>query len=130
MRPLRKTQFTFIITKGSHRPGCFNLRLIHIDCCAAAQLHALDPFLPGAGCLTRTEERVRDGAEGFGFAGRAGLKCLSLKVIMPRNVEGVALSVTKAVDDGAADAALLVDGLFEGLRLAPVPFQILALRHM
>lgn len=87
------------------------MHLIRIYCCAAAQLHALDPFLPGAGGLPRTEEGVSDGAEGFGFAGRAGLKGFSVLVIMPRDVEGVALSVAEPVDDGAAQAALLLDGL-------------------
>ncbi len=49
---------------------------------------------------------------------------------MSGDVEGVALAVAEAVDDGSADAALLVDGLFERLRLAPVTLQIAALRNM
>ncbi len=32
---------------------------------------------------------------------------------MSGDVEGVALAVAEAVDDGSTDAALLVDGLFE-----------------
>ncbi len=87
------------------------MRLIRIYCCAAALLYALDPFLPGAGCLTRAEEGVSDGAEGFGLACRAGLKDVSVLVVMPRDVEGVALSVAKPVNDGALQTALLVDGL-------------------
>lgn len=106
------------------------MSLIRNYCCAAALLDALDPFLPRAGCLTRAEQGVRDGAEGFGFAGRAGLKDVSILVIMPRDVEGVALSVAKAVDDGAAQAALLPDGLLERLGFAPVQPQVPTLRDV
>lgn len=116
--------------RGYTRPKCVSLRLVRIYCCAAAQLNALDPFLPGAGCLTRAEEGVSHGAEGFGFAGRAGLKGVSLLVIMPRDVERVALSVAKPVNDGAAKAALLVDSLLERLRLAPVQPQVPTLRDV
>lgn len=104
--------------------------LIRIYSCAATLLDPLDPFLPLAGCLTGAEEGVRDGAEGFGFAGRAGLKGVPVLVIVPRDVEGVALSVAKAVDDGAAQAALLPDSLLERLRLAPVQPQVPALRDV
>lgn len=128
----------FIFTKlhfssnegGYHRPGYVSLLLIRVYCRAAAKFHALDPFLPGAGCLTRAEEGVSDGAEGFGFAGGAGLKGAGLLVIVPRDVEGVALSVAKPVNDGAAQAALLVDGLLERLRLAPVQPQVPTLRDV
>ena len=105
-------------------------RLIRIYGRAAAQLYALDPFLPGAGRLTRAEKSVRDGAEGFGFARRAGLKDVPVLVVVPRDVEGVALSVTEAVDDGAAQAALLADGLLQRLRLAPVQPQVATLRDV
>lgn len=44
-----------------------------------------------------------------------------------RDVEGVALAVAKAVDHGAAAAALLADGLAEGLGLAPVSAEVAAL---
>lgn len=125
------TELHFISDGGGYsRPGCVSLLLIRVYCCAAAQLYALDPFLPGAGCLTRAEEGVSDGAEGFGFAGGAGLKGACLLVIVPRDVEGVALSVTKPVDDGAAQAAFLVDGLLERLRLAPVQPQVPTLRDV
>lgn len=106
------------------------LRLIRIYCCAAALLYALDPFLPGAGCLARAVEGVSDGAEGFGFAGGAGLKDVSVLVGVPRNVEGVALPVAKPVNDDAAEAALLADGLLERLRLAPVQPQVATLRDV
>lgn len=49
---------------------------------------------------------------------------------MPGDVEGVALAIAEAVDDGAAIAALLVDGLLERLGFAPVSLQVFALRHM
>ena len=105
-------------------------RLIRIYGRAAAQLYALDPFLPGAGRLARAEEGVRDGAEGFGLARRAGLKHVPVLVVVPRDVEGVALSVAEAVDDGAAQAALLADGLLQRLRLAPVQPQVATLRDV
>lgn len=104
--------------------------LIRVYGCAAALLYALDAFLPGVGCLTRTEQGVRDGAESFGFAGGAGLKNVSVLVVVPRDVEGVALPVAEPVDDGAAQAALLVERLFERLRLAPVQPQVPALRDV
>lgn len=116
--------------RGYYRPGSDVLRLIRIYCCAAALLYALDSFLPGAGCLTRAEEGVSDGAEGFGFARGAGLKNVSVLVIVPRDVEGVALSVAKPVDDGAAQAALVLEGLLERLRLAPVQPQVPTLRDV
>lgn len=56
-----------------------------------------------------------------------GLKGLLLLFHVPRNVEGVALPVAEAVDDGAADAALLADSLPQRLRLAPVALEVLSL---
>lgn len=44
-----------------------------------------------------------------------------------RDVEGVTLAVAEAVDHGAAAAALLADGLAEGLGLAPVSPEVAAL---
>lgn len=46
---------------------------------------------------------------------------------MSGDVEGVALSVAEAVNDGPTHASFLVNGLLQGLRLAPVSLQILAL---
>lgn len=57
----------------------------------------------------------------------AGLEGLLLLLHVPRDVEGVALPVAEAVDDGAADAALLADCLPQRLRLAPVALEVLPL---
>lgn len=109
---------------------CVSLRLIQFYCCAATLLYPLDPFLSGAGCLPRAKQGVSDGAERFGFAGRAGLKDAPVLVGVSRYVEGVALSVAKAVNDDAAQATLLVDGLLEWLRLTPVQPQVATLRDV
>lgn len=47
---------------------------------------------------------------------------------MAGDVEGVTLAIAKAVDHRAAAAALLADGLAEGLGLAPVSAEVAALR--
>lgn len=57
------------------------------------------------------------------------LERLLLLLHVPWDVEGVALAIAEAVDDGAAQAALMVHGLPQRLRLAPVTFQVLPLRH-
>lgn len=95
-----------------------------------ALFDALDAFLLGGRLLVRTVQSKSHGGETLRLAKRTGLEGTLLPADVPGDVEGVALSVTEAVDDGAADTSLLVDGLLEGLRLAPVPFQILALRDM
>lgn len=59
----------------------------------------------------------------------AGLERLLLLLYVPRDVEGVALAIAEAVDDGAAQAALMVHGLPQRLRLAPVALQVFPLRH-
>lgn len=139
MCPLSKIHFPLFIyffanictlDGACHRRGCVTWPLIRIYRRAAALLYALHPFLPGAGCLARAEEGVGDGAEGFGFAGGAGLKDVSVLVVVPRYVEGVALSVAEAVDDDALEAALLLDGLLQRLRLAPVQPQVPTLRDV
>lgn len=96
----------------------------------AALFDALNALLLGRRLLVRTVQSKSHGGEPFRFAKRTGLEGTLLPADVPWDVEGVALAVTEAVDDGAADAAFLVDGLLERLRFAPVPFQILALRHM
>lgn len=49
---------------------------------------------------------------------------------MSGDVEGVALAIAEAVDDGTAVATLFVDGLLKWLGLAPVSLQVFALGHM
>lgn len=49
---------------------------------------------------------------------------------MSGDVEGIALAIAEAVDDSAAVAALLVDGLLQGLSFAPISLQVLALCHV
>lgn len=85
-----------------------------------ALLHALDFDFPRVGVLSRTVQSVCDSAEGSGFTGGAGLKGAPVLVHVPRDEEGVALSVTKTINDGATQTALLADGLLQRLRLAPV----------
>lgn len=108
----------------------FCASLVQVYGYTAALFDALDAFLLGGWLLVRTVQSKSHGGKTLRLAKRTGLEGTLLPADVPGDVEGVALSVTEAVDDGAADAALLVDGLFQGLRLAPVPFQILALRHM
>ena len=48
---------------------------------------------------------------------------------MPWDVERVALAVAEAIDDRAAQTALLTHSLPQGLSLTPVPLQVPALRH-
>lgn len=55
---------------------------------------------------------------------------MSVLVNVPRDEEGVALTVAKPVDDSAAQAALLLDGLLHRLRLAPVEPQVPTLRDV
>lgn len=106
------------------------VRLVQVYGYTAALFDALDAFLLGGWLLVRTVQCKSHGGKTLRLAKRTRLEGTLLPADVPGDVEGVALSVTEAVDDGAADAALLVDCLFERLRLAPVPFQILALRHM
>lgn len=101
--------------------------LVQLDGDAAALFDALHALLPRRRLLVRTVEGEGHGGEALGLAERARLERALLSAHVPRDVEGVALSVAEAVDDGAADAALLVDGLLERLSLAPVPLQVAAL---
>lgn len=104
--------------------------LVQVYGYAATLFDALDALLLGGRLLVRTVQCESHGGKTLRFTKRTGLEGALLPPDVPGDVEGVALSVTEAVDDGAADAALLVDGLFERLCFAPVSFQILALRHM
>lgn len=114
----------------SFPPTVHSLGLVQVYGYTAALFDALDAFLLGGWLLVRTVQSKSHSGKTLRLAKRTRLEGTLLPADVPGDVEGVALSVTEAVDDGAADAALLMDGLFQGLRLAPVPFQILALRHM
>lgn len=103
------------------------LQLVQIYRNAAALLYALNAFLLGGRLLVRTVQCECHCGEALGFAERARLEGTFLSADMSGDVEGVALSVAKAVNDGPTHASLLVDGLLQWLRLAPVALQILAL---
>lgn len=104
--------------------------LIQIDGYASTLLDACDPLLLGGRLQLRAVERDHHGGEFLGLAEGAGLKGAFLLPDVPGDVEGVALAIAEAVDDGAAVAAFLVDGLLERLGFAPVSLQVLALGHM
>lgn len=106
------------------------LALIQIDGYATALLDTRDPLLLGGWLEFRTVESDHHGGEFLGLAKGAGLKGALLFPDVPGDVEGVALAVAEAVDDGTAVAALLVDGLLQRLGFAPVSLQVFALGHM
>lgn len=68
-----------------------------------------------------------DGGDTLGLAEGAGLEGVLFLLHMPRDVEGVALAIAEAVENGAAAAALLTYSLPQRLCLAPVALQVLAL---
>lgn len=104
--------------------------LIQIDGYASTLLDSSDPLLLGGWLQFGAVEGDHHGGEFLGLAERAGLKGALLLPDVPGDVEGVALAIAEAVDDGAAVAALLVDGLLQRLGFAPVPLQVFALSHM
>lgn len=108
-------------------PARLEVALVQIYRNAAALLYALNAFLLGGRLLVRTVQCECHCGEALGFAKRARLEGTFLPADMSGDVEGVALSVAKAVNDGPTHASLLVDGLLQWLRLAPVALQILAL---
>lgn len=103
--------------------------LIRFHIYTATLLHDLEPLLSYTGRLSRAVKGDGNSAECFWFASGASLKHAAVLVSVPRDVERVAVSVAEAVGDGAAQAALLLDGLLQRLRLAPVKPQITALCH-
>lgn len=112
---------SFIHSKKEHfKP--VRVSLVQVYRYTAALFDTLDALLLGGGLLVRTVQSKRHGGKALRLAEGAGLEGALLPADVSGDVEGVALSVAEAVDDGAADAALLVDGLLEGLRLAPIPF--------
>ena len=106
------------------------LALVQIDGYATTLLDTRDPLLLGGRLEFGTVERDHHGGEFLGLAKGAGLEGALLLPDVPGDVEGVALAVAEAVDDGAAVAALLVDGLLQRLGFAPVSLQVFALGHM
>lgn len=108
--------------------GC--VPLIQIDRYAAALFDTRDPLLFGGWLQFRAVECDHHGGEFLGLAEGAGLEGALLSPDVPGDVEGVALAVAEAVDNGAAVAALLVDGLLQRLRLAPVSLQVFAFRDV
>jgi len=104
-------------------------RLGHADGHAAALLDALDLAVADVRLQVRAVELHSEAGEALRPAEGTGLEGLLLFPNVPRDVEGVALAVAEAVDDGAAPASLLTDRLPQRLRLAPVALQVLALRH-
>lgn len=106
------------------------LGLVQINGDATTLLHTCDPLLLGGWLQFRAVECDHHGGEFLGLAEGAGLKGAFLLADVPGDVEGVALPIAEAVDDGAAAAAILVDGLLQRLGFAPVSLQVLALSHM
>lgn len=92
--------------------GTCSLGLVQVYGYTAALFDALDAFLLGGRLLVRTVQSKSHSGKTLRLAKRTRLEGTLLPADVPRDVEGVALSVTEAVDDGAAHAALLVDGLF------------------
>lgn len=97
---------------------------------AAALLYALDALLLGGRLLVRTVQSESHGSKSFRLAERTRLEGSLFPADMSGDVKRITLSIAEPVNDSAADAALLVDGLFKWLCLAPVAFQIAALSDM
>lgn len=102
---------------------------------SAAEVHRHAPALLDLLDFLKSERRVQfralqlhsEGGDLLRFTEGTRLERFFFLLHMPRNVEGVALAIAEAVDDGAADAALLADCLPQGLCFAPVTFQVLPL---
>lgn len=103
------------------------VRVTQVHGHAPTMLHFLD-FLD-------SKRRVEPGAvklhddrgDTLGLAEGAGLEGVLLLLHVPWDVEGVALAIAEAVEDGAAAASLLAHRLPQRLRLAPVTLEVLAL---
>lgn len=85
--------------------------------------------MPEGRLQVRAVQLDSQGSELLGFAESAGLERFLIPFNVPGDVEGVALSVAEPVDDGLAQAPILVDGLPEGLSFTPVALQVLSLSH-
>lgn len=112
---------------GSVPPRSLLVRVAQVHGHAPALLHLLDLFESEGRVQAGAVELHEDGGDALRFAEGAGLEGLLLLLHVPRDVEGVALAVAEAVEDGAAAAALLAHRLPQRLRLAPVTLEVLAL---
>lgn len=103
------------------------VRVAQVHGHAPTLLHLLDLFESEGRVQARALELHEDGGDALGLAEGARLEGLLLLADVARDIEGVALAVTEAVEDGAAAAALLAHRLPQRLRLAPVTLEVLAL---
>lgn len=115
--------------------GCCSLsallfpRFSHVNRNTPALFDPLDFSVPKGWLQVRAVQLDSERGEAVRPAKGARLERLLLLLHVPWNVEGVALAVAEAVDDGAAQAALMIHSLPQRLRLAPVALQVLPLRH-
>lgn len=103
------------------------VRVTQVHGHAPAMLHLLDLLDSERWIETRAFELHDDRGDTLGLAESAGLEGVLLLFHVSRDVEGVALAIAEAVEDGAAAATLLAHRLPQRLRLAPVTLQVLAL---
>lgn len=103
------------------------VRVTEVHRHAPAMLHLLDLLDSERWIETRAFELHDDRGDTLGLAESAGLEGVLLLFHVSWDVEGVALAIAKAVEDGAAAATLLAHRLPQWLRLAPVTLQVLAL---
>lgn len=122
---MRRPSLTTLI-KIDHLVLC----LVQVYGYTAALLHALNALLLRGWLLVRTVQSKSHGCKSFRLAERTRLEGPLLPSHMSGDVKRVTLSITKPVNDCTADAALLVNSLFEWLGLAPVALQIAALSDM
>lgn len=103
------------------------VRVAQVHGHASALLHLLDFFESKGWIQPGAFELDQDRGDTLGLAEGTGLEGLLLFLHVPRDVEGVALAIAEAVEDGAAAAALLAHSLPQWLGLAPVTLEVLAL---
>lgn len=105
-------------------------RLVQVYGDTAALFHALHALLFGGRLLVRAIQSQRHGGKSLWFTERARLEGSLLFADMSGDVKRIALSVAEPINNGAANAAFLVDGLLQWLGLAPVEFEVSALGDM
>lgn len=115
--------------------GCCSLsallfpRFSNVNRNTPALFDPLDLPVPEWWLQFRAVQLHSESSEAVRSAESARLERLLLLFHVPWDVEGVALAVAEAVDDGAAQTALMVHGLPQRLRLAPVALQVFPFRH-